>query len=173
MNVTASQIRQDLNCFGGFGQQGYGYNVPYLYEQISMILGTDKQYNAVIVGIGNLGKALANNPLFEKRGVKITGLFDIDKEIIGKEIGGIKVSDFADFKDFTQNNKVDIAVLTIPKSSATDVAKKIASCGVRGFWNFSNMELSIEDYDVKIENIHLGDTLMTLCYELAKSDSSD
>lgn len=168
MNVTASQIRQDLNCFGGFGQQGYGYNVPYLYEQISGILGTDKKYTAVIVGIGNLGKALANNPLFEKRGVKITGLFDIDPDIIGKEIAGIKVQDYSEFEEFSKNNTIDIAVLTIPKAAATDVAKKLASCGVRGFWNFSNMELSVEDYDVKIENIHLGDTLMTLCYELSK-----
>ncbi len=168
MNVTASQIRQDLNCFGGFGQQGYGYNVKHLYSEISSILGTDKNYNAVIVGIGNLGKALANNPLFEKRGVNITGLFDIDEKIIGTEIAGIKINDFNAVESFCTENRVDIAVLTVPKNQASVVAERLANCGVRGFWNFSNMELSLDGHqNVKIENIHLGDTLMTLCYELS------
>ena len=170
MNVTASQIRQDLNCFGGFGQQGYGYNVTNLYGKISTILGTDRSYTAIIVGVGNLGKALANNPLFEKRGVTITGLFDIDPEIIGTKIGGVTVSDFNSIEEFMQKNKADIAVLTVPKSVAGDVAEKLAKCGIRGFWNFSNMELTLESYNVRIENIHLGDTLMTLCYELTKLD---
>lgn len=168
MNVTASQIRQDLNCFGGFGQQGYGYNVKHLYNEISSILGTDKGYNAIIVGIGNLGKALANNPLFEKRGVSIMGLFDIDKKIIGTEIDSVKISDFNDIEKFCTDNTVDIAVLTVPKNVAIDVAERLAACGVKGLWNFSNMELSLEEYpDIKIENIHLGDTLMTLCYKLS------
>lgn len=168
MNVTASQIRQDLNCFGGFGQQGYGYNVKHLYNEISSILGTTKGYNAVIVGIGNLGKALANNPLFEKRGVTITGLFDIDKKIIGTEIDSVKISDFNDIEKFCTENPVDIAVLTVPKNVASDVAERLAACGVRGFWNFSNMELTLTNYpNAKIENIHLGDTLMTLCYKLS------
>lgn len=173
MNVTASQIRQDLNCFGGFGQQGYGYNVNHLYGKISSILGTDKGYTAIIVGIGNLGKALANNPLFEKRGVTITGLFDISEEVIGTEIGGVTVSDFSNVESFLNENKADIAVLTVPKNQAKDVAEKLVSCGIRGFWNFSNMELSLSDSNVKIENIHLGDTLMTLCYELAKSEEEN
>lgn len=173
MNVTASQIRQDLNCFGGFGQQGYGYNVNHLYGKISSILGTDKGYAAIIVGIGNLGKALANNPLFEKRGVTITGLFDISEEVIGTEIGGVTVSDFSNVESFLNENKADIAVLTVPKNQAKDVAEKLVSCGIRGFWNFSNMELSLSDSNVKIENIHLGDTLMTLCYELAKSEEEN
>lgn len=170
MNVTASQIRQDLNCFGGFGQQGYGYNVNHLYNKISAILGTDRGYTAVIIGIGNLGKALANNPLFEKRGVTITGLFDISPEVIGSNVGGVTVSDFSEIEEFLKSNKTDIAVLTVPKNQAKDVAEKLAECGIRGFWNFSNMELSLKEFNVKIENIHLGDTLMTLCYELAKSD---
>lgn len=173
MNVTASQIRQDLNCFGGFGQQGYGYNVNHLYGKISSILGTDKGYTAIIVGIGNLGKALANNPLFEKRGVTITGLFDISEEVIGTEICGVTVSDFSNVENFLNENKADIAVLTVPKNQAKDVAEKLVSCGIRGFWNFSNMELSLSDSNVKIENIHLGDTLMTLCYELAKSEEEN
>ena len=173
MNVTASQIRQDLNCFGGFGQQGYGYNVNHLYGKISTILGTDKGYSAIIVGIGNLGKALANNPLFEKRGVKITGLFDIDDDIVGTEIAGISVMNFSEIEDFMTKSKADIAVLTVPKSEAYAVAEKLAKCGIRGFWNFSNMELSLEEYNVKIENIHLGDTLMTLCYEISKLDEEN
>lgn len=173
MGVTASQIRQDLNCFGGFGQQGYGYNVKTLYTKISAILGTDRGYTAVIVGIGNLGKALANNPLFDRRGVTITGLFDIDPDIIGSEINGFVVSDFRNIEAFLREHPADIAVLTVPKNQAASVAEKLASCGIHGFWNFSNMELSVSDYPVCIENIHLGDTLMTLCYDLAKTDDEN
>ena len=173
MGFTASQIRQDLNCFGGFGQQGYGYNVKNLYGKISAILGTDRGYTAIIVGIGNLGKALANNPLFDRRGVAITGLFDIDPEIIGTEIGGIVVSDFTKIDEFLKNRPTDIAVLTVPKNQAASVAEKLAACGVRGFWNFSNMELSVTDYPVCIENIHLGDSLMRLCYKISEKEKSE
>lgn len=171
MNVTASLIRQDLNCFGGFGQQGYGYNVKYLYNEISNILGVDKHYSAVIIGMGNLGHALANNPLFEKRNVAIKGLFDVSENVIGKKVGELTVMDMANVTDFCRENKIDIAVLTLPKPEAPSAAKILAKAGVRGFWNFSNMELSLPDFNVKIENIHLGDTLMTLCYELAKEDN--
>jgi redox-sensing transcriptional repressor len=170
MNVTASQIRQDLNCFGGFGQQGYGYNVNNLYSEISTILGTDRGYTAIIVGIGNLGKALANNSLFSKRGITITGLFDTSADVIGTEVGGLTVLDYARIEQFLKENKTDIAVLTVPKNKGKEVAEKLAQCGIRGFWNFSNMELSLKEYNVKIENIHLGDTLMTLCYEISKSE---
>jgi redox-sensing transcriptional repressor len=171
MNVTASLIRQDLNCFGGFGQQGYGYNVKYLYNEISNILGVDKHYTAVIIGMGNLGHALANNPLFEKRNVAIKGLFDVSENVIGKKVGDLTIMDMADVTDFCRENKIDIAVLTLPKPEAPTAAKILAKAGIRGFWNFSNMELSLPDFNVKIENIHLGDTLMTLCYELAKEDN--
>ena len=170
MGVTASQIRQDLNCFGGFGQQGYGYNVKNLYGKISAILGTDRGYTAIIVGIGNLGKALANNTLFERRGVAITGLFDVDPHVIGTQINGITVTDFEKIEEYMQKEQADIAVLTVPKNQAASVAERLAACGIRGFWNFSNMELSVSDYPVCIENIHLGDTLMTLCYDLANKD---
>ncbi len=173
MNVTASQIRQDLNCFGGFGQQGYGYNVKHLYSEISQILGTENGYTAIIVGVGNLGKALANNSLFEKRGVEITGLFDIDPSVIGTEVAGITVMDYEKIEDFLSESLADIAVLTVPKSQGFEVAERLAKIGIRGFWNFSNMELSLSDYDVKIENIHLGDTLMTLCYELSVQDKNE
>lgn len=170
MNVTASLIRQDLNCFGGFGQQGYGYNVKSLYGEISAILGVDRNYSAIIIGMGNLGRALANNPLFEKRNVSIKGLFDVSKEVIGTEIAGLPVLSMDGVTAFCRENKIDIAVLTLPKPEAPAVAKLLAEAGIRGFWNFSNMELSLPEYNVKIENIHLGDTLMTLCYELAKED---
>ena len=171
MNVTASLIRQDLNCFGGFGQQGYGYNVNYLYNEISSILGADRNYTAIIIGMGNLGHALANNPLFEKRNVRIKGLFDISDKVIGQKIAGLEVMNINEVTAFCEKEKIDIAVLTLPKLEAPAVAVTLAKAGVRGFWNFSNMELSLPDYNVKIENIHLGDTLMTLCYELAKEDS--
>lgn len=173
MNVTASLIRQDLNCFGGFGQQGYGYNVKYLYGEISKILGVDRHYSAVIIGVGNLGSALANNPLFEKRGVSIKGLFDISPEVIGTKCGTpeLTVRSMDECCEFCREKSIDIAVLTLPKTEAPEVAHRLADAGVRGFWNFSNMELSLPEHEnVKIENIHLGDTLMTLCYELAKED---
>ena len=171
MNVTASLIRQDLNCFGGFGQQGYGYNVKYLYNEISTILGVDRHYTAIIIGMGNLGRALANNPLFEKRNVEIKGLFDVSESVIGTEVASLTVLDMKYVTEFCNKNKIDIAVLTLPKLEAPAVAELLAKAGIRGFWNFSNMELHLPEYNVKIENIHLGDTLMTLCYELAKQDS--
>jgi redox-sensing transcriptional repressor len=172
MNVTASLIRQDLNCFGGFGQQGYGYNVKYLYNEISTILGVDRHYTAIIIGMGNLGRALANNPLFEKRNVEIKGLFDVSESVIGTEVASLTVLDMKYVTEFCNKNKIDIAVLTLPKLEAPAVAELLAKAGIRGFWNFSNMELHLPEYNVKIENIHLGDTLMTLCYELAKQDSN-
>ena len=166
MNVTASQIRQDLNCFGGFGQQGYGYNIKYLYGKISELLGVTEGYSAVIVGAGNLGRALAATRMFGRRGVTRLALFDVDEKIIGTEIYGIKVYSTADLYDFCKNEKVDIGVLTVPKEAAYDVAKTMTDAGVKGIWNFANMELKLDDPHVIVENIHLGDSLMTLCYEI-------
>ena len=166
MNVTASQIRQDLNCFGGFGQQGYGYNIKYLYSKISELLGVTQGFKAVIVGAGNLGRALAATHMFERRGVDRIALFDVNEEIIGTEIYGIKVYHTDELYEFCQRHKIDIGVLTVPKDAAYHVARTLASAGVRGIWNFANMELSLEDKSVIVENIHLGDSLMTLCYEI-------
>ena len=166
MNVTASQIRQDLNCFGGFGQQGYGYNIKYLYGKISELLGVTEGYSAVIVGAGNLGRALAATRMFGRRGVTRLALFDVDEKIIGTEIYGIKVYSVSKLCDFCKNEAVDIGVLTVPKEAAYDVAKTMADAGVRGIWNFANMELKLENKNVIVENIHLGDSLMTLCYEI-------
>lgn len=166
MNVTASQIRQDLNCFGGFGQQGYGYNIKYLHGKISELLGVTQGYTAVIVGAGNLGRALAATRMFGRRGVTRLALFDVDEKIIGTEIYGIPVYSTAELYDFCKSEGVNIGVLTVPKEAAYDVAKIMADAGVLGIWNFANMELSLDNPDVIVENIHLGDSLMTLCYEL-------
>ncbi len=166
MNVTASQIRQDLNCFGGFGQQGYGYNIKYLYGKISELLGVSEGYNAVIVGAGNLGRALASTRMFARRGVNRLALFDIDENIIGTEIYGIKVYSVDELFDFCKRENVDIGVLTVPKEAAHAAAKTMVAAGVKGIWNFANMELTLDDEPVVVENIHLGDSLMTLCYEI-------
>ena len=166
MGVTASQIRQDLNCFGGFGQQGYGYNIKYLHSKISELLGVSEGFRAVIVGAGNLGKALAATHMFERRGVNRIAMFDVDPAIVGTKIYGVPVYATDELGSFCRNNKVSIAVLTVPKEAAYDVARIAASAGVKGIWNFANMELKLDNPDVIVENIHLGDSLMTLCYEI-------
>ena len=169
MNVTASQIRQDLNCFGGFGQQGYGYNVTYLYSKISELLGVKEGYRAVIVGAGNLGKALAATHMFERRGVMRVAMFDVNPEIVGTKICGIPVYHIDELFEYCKKGNVDIGVLTVPKEAAYDVSMTMVRAGVRGLWNFANMELKIDNPEVIVENIHLGDSLMKLCYELKTS----
>ena len=166
MSVTASQIRQDLNCFGGFGQQGYGYNVNYLYAKICEILGVGEGYSAIVIGAGNLGRALVRNPMFEKRGVDIVALFDVSPDVIGKEVGGATVHDMSELEAFCRANTVDIAVLTCPKENALDAAERLVGLGVCGIWNFTGKELDHLNDAVFVENVHLGDSLMTLCYEL-------
>ncbi len=173
MNVTASQIRQDLNCFGGFGQQGYGYNVKYLYGKISELLGVEKGYAAVIVGAGNLGRALASTHMFERRGVNRIAMFDTNPEVIGKSFSSIPVYDVNELYDFCKRENVSIGVLTVPKEAAYEVCRVLISAGVRGIWNFANMELKFPEDDVIVENIHLGDSLMKLCYELKTKDEAD
>ncbi len=172
MKVTASQIRQDLNCFGGFGQQGYGYNIKYLYSKISELLGVTEGYSAVICGAGNLGRALAATRMFERRGVSRVAMFDIDEKLVGTEIYGIKVHHIDELYDFCQRQKVDIGVLTVPKAAALRVANTLVQAGVKGIWNFANTEFEIDTEGVTVENIHLGDSLMKLCYEM-KSKSEE
>ena len=166
MGVTASQIRQDLNCFGGFGQQGYGYNISYLHGKIGELLGITEGYRAVIVGAGNLGRALSATHMFERRGVERLALFDVDPALIGTKIYGIPVYHLDTLRDFCLENNVDIGVLTMPKEAAEDVCARLIDGGVRGIWNFANMELVLSRPGVIVENIHLGDSLMTLCYEI-------
>lgn len=166
MNITASQIRQDLNCFGGFGQQGYGYNVNYLYARICELLGVSAGFQAVIVGGGNLGRALAKNPMFEKRGVDIIAIFDIDASLVGQAVNDIPILHVDEFEAFVENHKIDMAVFTLPKEHAIEMAGRIAKAGIRGVWNFTGQELDRLELGLVVENVHLGDSLMTLNYRL-------
>lgn len=165
MGITASQIRQDLNCFGGFGQQGYGYNVESLFNEIGNILGLNRTFYSIIIGAGNMGQALANYGNFEKRGFKIVGIFDANPEVIGKVINDIPVMDIESLDEFVKHTKVDIAMITVPYKATAMVADKVARLGVKGLWNFSPMDLKIP-YDVIVENVHLSDSLMVLGYKL-------
>ncbi len=166
MHVTASQIRQDFNCFGGFGQQGYGYNVKYLYGKISEILGVTQNYNAVIIGAGNLGRALASSQTFRKRGVQLKALFDVNPEVIGTDISGYNILPMSELEQFNAENHIDIAVLAIPREVAMETAERLSQLGIRGLWNFASCEIELPNSDMVIENVHMGDSLMTLCYEL-------
>lgn len=166
MKVTASQIRQDFNNFGGFGQQGYGYNVAYLKSEIGKILGLDRNYHVIILGAGNLGHALANYAGFEKRGFIVSGIFDVDPEKIGKKIGETTVADMKDLENFVANHTVDIAALTLPKAIAPSVAKQLAEYGVSAFWNFAATDLNLPE-DVAVENVHLAESLMRLSYNIS------
>ncbi len=165
MCVTASQIRQDLNNFGGFGQQGYGYNVPYLYEEIGKILGLDKTHHMIIIGAGNLGQALANYVKFEKRGFKIVGIFDINPVLKGISIRGNEIRMMSELPDFLQKEDVQIATLTVPKSSATEIAELLVQNGIKAIWNFAHLDLNVPK-DVIVENVHLSESLMRLSYNL-------
>ena len=167
MHVTASQIRQDLNNFGGFGQQGYGYNVKYLYTEIGKILGLDRCHNFIIIGAGNLGQALANYASFERSGFILKSLFDVNPRLEGVTIRGIPVRMVDELEDFLKNNDIEIAALTLPKSKAIEVADILVDNGVKGIWNFAHTDLSLPK-DVGVENVHLSDTLMKLSYNLCQ-----
>ena len=167
MNVTASQIRQDFNYFGGFGQQGYGYNVESLYKEIGDILGLNDGDTMIIVGAGNLGRALANHNTFEKRGFHLVGIFDIDKRIIGSTINGIRVRSTDDLENFVRNNRVDIGILTLPRAAVQETAELLADAGVKGLLNFSYMELQLPK-NIAVSNVHWSDPLMFLSYEIKK-----
>ena len=170
MNITASQIRQDLNCFGGFGQQGYGYNVNYLYARICELLGVGEGFQAVIIGGGNIGRALANNDMFEKRGVDIVAIFDNDESLVGKTVNEIPILHIDEFERYTATHTVDIAVLTLPKAHALEMAQRIAETDISGIWNFTGQELDAVEDTIVVENVHLGDSLMTLNYRIANKE---
>ena len=167
MKVTASQIRQDFNNFGGFGQQGYGYNVEFLYQEIAKILGLDRKHNFIIIGAGNLGRALGNYLNFERRGFLFKGMFDQNPDLIGTTVRGTTVMPMEELEDFIRNNDIEIAVLTIPKTGAVSVADRLASCNIRGIWNFAHVDLNLPG-TIQVENVHLSDSLMKLSYNLTE-----
>lgn len=169
MKVTASQIRQDFNNFGGFGQQGYGYNVEYLYEEISKILGLDRKHNFIIIGAGNLGRALGNYLNFERRGFIFKGMFDKNPELVGKDVRGIKVMAIEELEQFLKSQPIDIAVLTIPKTSAVDIVDVLVENGIRAIWNFAHVDLNVPD-GILVENVHLSDSLMKLSYNINRKN---
>jgi len=163
MKVTASQIRQDFNNFGGFGQQGYGYNVNYLYDEIGKILGLDKAHHLIIIGSGNLGQAIANYMNFERRGFIFKGIFDNNPALKGKVVRGLEIQPMENMEAFIKDNDVDIAVLSIPKTAAVSVAEVLVKNGIKAIWNFAHCDLNVGD-DVVVENVHLTDSLLKLSY---------
>lgn len=165
MNVTASQIRQDLNNFGGFGQQGYGYNVEFLYNEMGKILGLDKTNNVIILGAGNLGQALANNQEFEENSFKIIGLFDVNLRLVGMTVRGVEVYDIDMLEEFLSKHDVRIAALTLPRGKAPKIARELVDMGVKAFWNFAPVDLNLPE-DVIVENVHLSESIMTLSYRI-------
>ena len=171
MNVTASQIRQDLNNFGGFGQQGYGYNVQSLYEEIGRILGLDTEHKIIIIGAGNLGQALANYVKFEKLGFVITALFDVNPALKGQSVRGIPIYMLDELDEYCRTHQVDIAALTMPKSKADSIAKKVVELGIHAIWNFAHVDLRIDDKNVVVESVHLSDSLMQLSYNIVKQSN--
>lgn len=171
MQVTASQIRQDLNNFGGFGQQGYGYNVKYLYTEIGKILGLDKTHNFIIIGAGNLGQALANYASFERSGFILKSLFDVNPRLEGMSIRGVRVRMMDELVDFLANNEIEIAALTIPKSKAVEVADLLVANGIKAIWNFAHTDLTLPK-DVVVESVHLSDSLMQLSYNISRRKES-
>lgn len=169
MNVTASQIRQDLNNFGGFGQQGYGYHVKFLYEEIGKILGLNQKHNIIVIGAGNLGQALANYVKFEKLGFVITALFDVNPALEGVTVRGIKIHMLDELDDYCKDHVVDIAALTMPKEKADAIANRLVNLGIQAIWNFAHVDLDLIDKDVVVENVHLSDSLMQLSYNIVKN----
>jgi redox-sensing transcriptional repressor len=163
LGFTASQIRQDLNCFGGFGQQGYGYNVKELREEIGNILGLNKKYNTIIVGAGNLGQAIANYSGFGESGFVLKGMFDINPRLIGISIRTVKIMDIDEMKDFIHREKINVAIICTPKEGAQDVANRLVGAGIKAIWNFAPTDINVPE-DVIVENVHLSESLMVLAY---------
>ncbi len=165
MKVTASQIRQDFNNFGGFGQQGYGYNVEYLYDEIGKILGLGREHTLIIIGAGHLGQALSGYNNFFNRGFIFKGAFDLNPDLHGKKIRNIEIRPIEEIEQFVRDNKIEIAVLTIPKDQAVPMAEKLVNCGIKAIWNFAHVDLDVPE-NVQVENVHLSDSLMKLSYSI-------
>jgi len=167
MNITASQIRQDFSCFGEFGQQGYGYNVEELRSEIGHILGVDKNHNLIMIGVGNLGRALLQNFRFSQTGFTVNAAFDVAPAVIGTVVNGVTVYAMDTLEEYIRSHDIDVVVLTIPQAVAQEMASRLIELGVHGFWNFTNIELSSDNPEVKFENIHFADSLLTLSYRIA------
>ena len=173
MNVTASQIRQDFNCFGGFGQQGYGYSISYLKSEMENILGLNKVNNAIILGAGNLGKAVALHINFAERGFNIKGIFETNPNIIGTRINDIEVMSESQVDDFIKNNDISIAMLCIPRQSVATIIDRLYNCGIKAYWNFSHFDIARKYSDTVVENVHMTDSLMTLSYRMNEKLKSE
>lgn len=172
IGFTASQIRQDLNCFGDFGQQGYGYNVRELYRQISNILGLTKEYDIVIIGAGNIGQAIANYNRFEKLGFVLKGIFDANPKLIGMKIRDIEIQDIDNLEGFLSQNSIDIGVICVPRVTAQKICTSLVNNNVKGVWNFAPVDLVVPE-DVTIENVHLSESLLTLAYLLNEGSEQE
>lgn len=166
MRTTASQVRQDLNCFGGFGHQGYGYSVSTLKSEIIKILGLNNRYKAVLIGAGHIGTAIAAHMKFNKLGFELTGIFDNNEEILGSKINALEISDIKNLEQFCNKNKVDVAFLCIPKNAAPEAVKRLYQLGIKSYWNFTHYDIQGDYPDVVVENVHLSDMMMTLCYSM-------
>ena len=166
MNITASQVRQDLNCFGGFGQQGYGYSVSQLKEEIKNILGLNNNYKAILIGAGNLGRAVAMHMNFEKSGFELLACFDSNEQKTGQKLHDIMVRHDSEIEDFISSNHIDTAFLCIPRLCVESVVDKLYALGIKNYWNFSHYDITAKYNDTIVENVHLSDKLMTLCYRM-------
>ena len=166
MGLTASQIRQDLNCFGGFGQQGYGYNVSALREEIGKILGLSLPKKTILIGAGNLGRAILAHMAFAEKGFSIVGVFDRDEDFSGEVLEGIPIRHTDELEQFCQKEKPTVAILCVPKMASQDLVRRLVELGIKGFWNFSHYDLALKYPEIKVENVHFGDSLMTLSYRL-------
>ncbi|MDY2848088.1 MAG: redox-sensing transcriptional repressor Rex [Oscillospiraceae bacterium] len=169
MSLTASQIRQDLNCFGGFGQQGYGYNLMELRDEIGKILGVDRGYKTILIGAGNLGRAIATHMNFAEYGCDLIGIFDSDKSKVGETAAGLTIRDISEIGSFAEENDPVIAILCIPKTAAQDIADMLVKLGIKAFWNFSHYDLTVKHSNIIVENVHLGDSIMLLSYGITNS----
>lgn len=173
MGFTASQIRQDLNCFGGFGQQGYGYLVDHLQKEIGNILGLSSHYKTILIGAGNLGRAVSTHMSFSARGFDLIGIFDREKKLVGTDLGGLSVRHIDELEFFCKEHKPVMAVLCIPKESVAQLAETLYNLGIKSFWNFSHYDLTFRFDDVTVENVHMSDSLMTLCYRITNQNTSN
>ena len=172
IGYTASQIRQDLNTFGGFGQQGYGYSVDSLFQEIKKILGLDREYKTIVVGIGNLGQAITNYTYYYKIGFNIVGLFDVNPKLVGLSINDVLVRDFSEMSDFVKENDIDIAIICVNRENAQKVTDVLVDAGIEGIWNFAPVDLNVPN-DVAVENVHLSDSLHTLSFLIRSNELED